>query len=170
MNMRDCLVCGTSASVPGTTGPATCPRCRRAKYLIAKRRYQQSAKGKATARLREERADVREKRRVFSASQQGQQNNKKYRQTPKGQAVGRKRAANYRSRRKNAEGILTAQDWLTILEQHKYRCYYCRKRKIKLTLDHVIPLSKGGRNSPENIVPACQSCNCAKRDKMILLC
>ena len=40
--------------------------------------------------------------------------------------------------------------------QHKNRCYYCGKRR-KLTLDHVIPLSKGGLHVKENIVPACQS-------------
>ncbi|MCK4464389.1 MAG: HNH endonuclease [Bacteroidales bacterium] len=34
------------------------------------------------------------------------------------------------------------------------------------TKDHVIPISKGGDNTKENIVPACQSCNSKKFNKI----
>jgi len=96
-------------------------------------------------------------------------NNRKYRRTPKGKAMEKRRAANYRARLKDAEGIVTAEDWLTILDNHKHRCHYCGKKRLKMTLDHVIPLSKGGRNSSENVVPACLNCNAKKRDKLIRL-
>ena len=36
------------------------------------------------------------------------------------------------------------------------------------TRDHVIPISKGGNNTKENIVPACGSCNSKKKDKILL--
>ena len=157
-------------NVETKTGPATCPTCRRAKYLIVKRRYQQSRRGQATARAREDQDEVREKRRQFSASERGKANNEKYRQTRRGKATERKKSANYRARLHDAEGVVTAEDWLEILEQHNHRCYYCHKRTLRMTLDHVIPLSKGGRNSPENVVPACHRCNCKKRDKLIRLC
>ncbi len=45
------------------------------------------------------------------------------------------------------------------------RCYYCGK-KVKpseLTMDHVIPLSRGGRSVRENLVPACKECNTKKK-------
>ena len=35
------------------------------------------------------------------------------------------------------------------------------------TKDHVIPISKGGHNTKENIVPACQSCNNKKYNKIL---
>jgi len=40
-------------------------------------------------------------------------------------------------------------------------CYYCRKKfkPADLTMDHVIPLSRGGTSSRENIVPCCKDCN-----------
>ena len=41
------------------------------------------------------------------------------------------------------------------------KCFYCGKKR-KLTMDHYIPLSKGGLHIMENIVPACVSCNCRK--------
>ncbi len=45
-------------------------------------------------------------------------------------------------------------------------CYYCgRKFEQKdLTMDHKIPLSRGGRSSKDNLVPACKECNNAKKN------
>ncbi len=168
-DMRTCRVCGMPNTVLTNKGPATCPKCRREKYLIVKRRYQKSPKGQATTSAREQREDVKEKRRRFSASKRGIENSIKYRKTIKGKLNAQKRSANYRKRLYSAEGEITIQQWMEILERHNYRCYYCKKRRFKLTLDHVIPLSKGGKNIPENIVPACRSCNAKKKDKLILL-
>ncbi len=44
------------------------------------------------------------------------------------------------------------------------RCHYCGKRLsgAKVTIDHKIPVSRGGGDVPENKVPACISCNSAK--------
>src|SRR3990167_10626282 len=95
--MRDCRVCGTSMSVPGMRGPATCQRCRREKALAVKRRYQQTAKGIATARAREQREDVREKRRVFSRSQYGRRNKATYEATEKGKRTRVKALAKYKA-------------------------------------------------------------------------
>jgi 5-methylcytosine-specific restriction endonuclease McrA len=43
-------------------------------------------------------------------------------------------------------------------------CFYCDKRLSRrtATTDHVIPRSKGGSDSPKNIVDACRKCNCDK--------
>jgi 5-methylcytosine-specific restriction endonuclease McrA len=44
-------------------------------------------------------------------------------------------------------------------------CHYCgRKFRIdELTMDHIIPLSRGGRSEKINIVPSCKECNNQKR-------
>ena len=44
-------------------------------------------------------------------------------------------------------------------------CWYCqRKVPIKeLTMDHVVPLAKGGRSVKSNLVPCCKDCNNAKK-------
>lgn len=43
-------------------------------------------------------------------------------------------------------------------------CAYCGTAK-QLTIDHIVPVSKGGKNMVGNIVPACKSCNSSKGAK-----
>lgn len=51
--------------------------------------------------------------------------------------------------------------WARLLEVFGHRCAYCRKEPGRKgwTVDHVIPLSKGGTWRMENLVPACAKCN-----------
>ena len=44
-------------------------------------------------------------------------------------------------------------------------CYYCGAKvgNKNLTMDHLIPLSRGGTSSRDNIVPACKECNNKKK-------
>jgi 5-methylcytosine-specific restriction endonuclease McrA len=51
-----------------------------------------------------------------------------------------------------------------ILKRDRYRCQYCGSRS-RLTLDHVIPRSRGGGDTWENLVAACESCNGIKGDR-----
>lgn len=52
-----------------------------------------------------------------------------------------------------------------VFKRDNYQCVYCGNRdKKKLTIDHVIPQSKGGGNTWENLVTACQKCNNEKAD------
>lgn len=70
--------------------------------------------------------------------------------------------------RRNAQGRVTAQDIRTMKKAQRSRCYYCKAKFVndKYHVDHVIPLSRGGSNSPENLVLACPSCNLSKHNKM----
>ena len=47
-------------------------------------------------------------------------------------------------------------------------CYYCHSNvgRDKLTMDHVVPLSRGGKSSKGNIVPACKTCNNKKKSML----
>ena len=44
-------------------------------------------------------------------------------------------------------------------------CQYCGTRSSDLTLDHVVPRSRSGATSWENVVACCRSCNARKRDR-----
>lgn len=43
-----------------------------------------------------------------------------------------------------------------------FRCAYCGSHRDRLSVDHIIPRSRGGRTSFENCVAACKSCNLKK--------
>jgi 5-methylcytosine-specific restriction endonuclease McrA len=56
---------------------------------------------------------------------------------------------------------------LRIYMRDKFRCQYCGDKKPagQLTLDHILPRSRGGDNSPVNVVTACVACNNRKADR-----
>ncbi|MCX8033905.1 MAG: HNH endonuclease [Thermodesulfovibrio sp.] len=47
----------------------------------------------------------------------------------------------------------------------KGKCYYCGKSTPpnELTMDHVVPLIRGGKSTKSNIVPCCKECNNKKK-------
>ncbi|OEU71220.1 MAG: HNH endonuclease [Desulfuromonadales bacterium C00003093] len=49
-------------------------------------------------------------------------------------------------------------------------CHYCEKPfpPGELTLDHIVPLARGGRSTKGNCVPACKECNNRKKDLLPL--
>jgi len=53
-----------------------------------------------------------------------------------------------------------------IMIRDNFTCQYCGTNKEKLTIDHVIPVSKGGKSSFENCVAACKKCNGKKGSKL----
>lgn len=44
-------------------------------------------------------------------------------------------------------------------------CYFCKKKftQSELTMDHIVPLIRGGKSRKGNIVPACRECNQNKK-------
>jgi 5-methylcytosine-specific restriction endonuclease McrA len=53
-----------------------------------------------------------------------------------------------------------------IYKRDGHKCVYCGNSK-QLTIDHLIPKSKGGKNTWENLVTCCSKCNVKKGDKTI---
>jgi 5-methylcytosine-specific restriction endonuclease McrA len=52
-----------------------------------------------------------------------------------------------------------------LLHRDNYTCQYCGDRRHDLTIDHIVPRSKGGTDSWENVVAACLKCNVKKGDR-----
>jgi 5-methylcytosine-specific restriction endonuclease McrA len=53
-----------------------------------------------------------------------------------------------------------------VLARDSWTCQYCGRHKPGLTVDHVIPRSRGGESVWENIVAACASCNRRKGNRL----
>ncbi|MFD2093408.1 HNH endonuclease [Blastococcus deserti] len=61
-------------------------------------------------------------------------------------------------------GYVEVTDWEWLRVKNRYRgcCAYCGKRTPRPHMDHVVPLARGGRHAPANVVPACAACNVSK--------
>ena len=76
---------------------------------------------------------------------------------------------NRRAKQTNSGGDgITLEQWEQLKADYCYLCAYCGKKK-KLTLDHIIPIYKGGKHEIENSVPACNSCNTSKGAKSLIM-
>lgn len=74
-----------------------------------------------------------------------------------------------RAREANATGSFTSEEWAALKRLYSYCCLRCEKLEPSITLepDHIVPLSKGGSHSKENIQPLCRSCNAWKGTRTI---
>lgn len=75
-------------------------------------------------------------------------------------------AHRWRTRIRGNGGSYTEAEWLALCERFGNVCLACLK-PAKLTVDHIVPVSKGGANSIDNIQPLCRPCNSRKRDRAI---
>ena len=79
-------------------------------------------------------------------------------------------ATNHRRALKLAsEGSHTEEEWQELKAFYNFKCLRCGKQEpdIKLTRDHVIPLTQGGSDSIDNVQPLCARCNSKKNNKHI---
>ena len=71
-----------------------------------------------------------------------------------------------RRERRKAQELRQGQWWKQQIGQGI--CHHCGQKfpKEKLTMEHLIPLARGGKSSKNNCVPACKECNSAKGAKL----
>ncbi|MFI3259128.1 MAG: HNH endonuclease [Rikenellaceae bacterium] len=83
--------------------------------------------------------------------------------------------ASYMIRAKMFKGLRTGEMEIRsmFIDQHfkidvgKY-CAYCGKETRNLALDHILPKSKGGKDTGDNLIKVCKSCNSSKGDTDLL--
>lgn len=66
---------------------------------------------------------------------------------------------------------ISQRSWHRQLMRQRGRCAYCNKlppQGERLTMEHIIPLSRGGAHSEGNITPACSRCNLEKNDRLLI--
>jgi len=94
---------------------------------------------------------------------------RKYHSSPKGHLKINRANHKRRARIKNTEATLTVEQWENILMIQSNHCNVCGKRFTKKrppTIDHIIPVSRGGGLTYENIQALCKSCNSRKHAKI----
>lgn len=71
----------------------------------------------------------------------------------------------YSHRRRQWEGEppgVSIGDWMRLVDRYDGRCAYCGDVADRLQMDHVVPLSRGGRHSIGNVLPACKPATTAR--------
>jgi 5-methylcytosine-specific restriction endonuclease McrA len=69
-----------------------------------------------------------------------------------------------RRERQKARDLRVTQWWKN--KRASGICHYCRGRfpARQLTMDHVVPLIRGGKSTKSNLVPCCRECNARKKN------
>jgi 5-methylcytosine-specific restriction endonuclease McrA len=82
---------------------------------------------------------------------------------------GRQYSQNRKSRLLEVGGEITAEEWEELLDFYGRKCLCCgvTEDETPIHLDHVVPISRNGKNVIENAQPLCKSCNSAKGTRII---
>ena len=140
----------------------------REKFLASKRKYNSNpvnkAKNLAYAKEYRTRPYVieREKQRRIDESDKNKEYQKEYLKTDRGRTLARAKVAKRRSLRVKSIATFTPEQMVEAKEFFDYECPYCGIKPDKFDEEHIIPLSKGGAYTRQNIVPACEFCNGSK--------
>jgi len=91
---------------------------------------------------------------------------KKYNLTINGKITRANKDHYYRNGSKDG---ITIEDWLEILKLQGNQCVLCNRSfdEVKPTFDCIIPLSKGGRFTKDNVQALCKTCNAKKNAKIL---
>ena len=143
------------------------------KYEEALRKYRETHREEINAKAKERRQqDLEHYREIGRRSREKHAEERNAYQREYGKANREKLTSytnNRRARKLEAEGSHTEEEWQELKAFYKFKCLCCGKEEpeIKLTRDHVIPLTQGGANSINNIQPLCARCNSRKNYKHI---
>lgn len=129
------------------------------KYKKLWTEYYQANKDKLNARSRERYYFLKESKPDL-LRKWNKNGRKKYRKTSNGSLVHR-----LDSQRRRSLGTINKKEWLEKLESFGGKCVNCGSSE-KITIDHIIPVSKGGTNDTNNLQPLCSHCNSSKGTKI----
>lgn len=156
------------------------------------RRYRQSEKGGETKRRgyarRMEDPAYRERMQAYwrrvNRTQPAKDRRNKYIKSPKGREAKLRKDRKYKKSEKGLEAAkrsntrrhrlleevpctLTLPEWNQIKVAQNHQCHYCGEKAETLTQDHMMPVSRGGAHTKENVVAACPRCNIKKSNKLL---
>lgn len=125
----------------------TCHYCRNSRYYGSKER------APASEVLKEERRVIINKR-----NKDWRENNKE-----KWSVINR-----LQQHKRRALGAINSTEWIAKVALLKNECQACFKTEpeVKITIDHITPVSKGGTNHIDNLQPLCMTCNQKKHTKI----
>lgn len=144
-----------------------CQECNR-KSVLRRARENPEKRRPADARYREKHRDQERQRIMRWAEENPDKVREKSARWAK-ENRDKRRANEHRRRaqKRQSQGDHTDADIKRQYKAQKGKCFWCGVKVGKTYhVDHIVPLSRGGSNSPENLVIACPACNLSKGDKL----
>lgn len=100
------------------------------------------------------------------------QREREYRLSEKGKQIAFNSQSKRRFKEENQGNGITEEQWLEMMKFFNWKCAYSGEyiggNSKERTIDHIIPLNKGGEHEVWNCVPMLRSLNCRKQDKDML--
>lgn len=170
MKTLTCEECDSTYKVSRAT------RCRDGKYrcnaCVQRRRwtnYNKSEKRKTVSRRYTTsprgRSVISHNVKLWQKTKKGKEAYKRYITSDKGR-IAKRRVGQARKARVRASGEITSSIVQQVESKYK-RCVICTTQS-QLTLDHVVPISKGGTNNIHNLIMLCSPCNSFKYNRILL--
>ena len=136
------------------------------KEVIAERQRQYYEQNKEAIAERTKQWYEQNKERIAEHS-------RKYHQSPQGQIVAFNSQCRRRAKLETQGRGITKEQWLECMSFFNWQCAYSGEYiggegKETRSLDHIVPLNKGGANEIWNVIPAYKSYNLSKQDKDLL--
>ena len=158
----------------------TCKECRaqydkseKGKQVQSKAnpKYNNSEKGKqgkAKALAKYEKSGKAKQRRAkYDKSEKGKQKRAKYNNSEKGQIVNFNKVSKRRQREQEQGVGINKEQWLEMMQFFDFKCAYSdiSLNKNNRSIDHIIPIVKGGEHEIWNMAPMDRNLNSSKQDK-----
>ncbi len=115
------------------------------------------------------REEIREQQRKYDAEHREEKRKryKEYYKTPQGQIVAFNGRIKRRQKEEQQGDGVTKEQWLEMMKYFEFKCAYSgiTLNTNNRSIDHIVPLAKGGAHEIWNCVPMDRGLNCGKRDK-----
>lgn len=173
-NGLPCVKCGTSEWYRG----GECKKCHREYGLAWQRNNPERAREYCAKRNRNNREKLAASAAAYRRNNPEKaresvnnyrRKNPEYKAAWKRNNPDRQKAYKHRrmARKAGNGGSFTAGEWKALCNHYGNKCLCCGRDNVKLTFDHVIPVSKGGTSDISNGQPLCKSCNSVKNARHI---
>ena len=139
------------------------------------REYQKEYKKEYGKKYRENNKDkIKEYKKEYREKNRDKirQKEREYRLSEKGKQIAFNSQSKRRFKEENQGNGITEEQWLEMMKFFNWKCAYSGEyiggNSKERTIDHIIPLNKGGEHEAWNCVPMLRSLNCRKQDKDML--
>lgn len=161
VGIRKEITCSRCCNVfIGCRVDALCHSCRAIRKKEVDATDYQRYKGKRLAYIKKYRSINKERQYEW---------NKKWEVRNREKRLFIKRNAQSKRARSIVSGSVSFKEWVALKQLYSNTCLGCLRTEpsIKLSMDHIQPLSKGGLHCITNIQPLCRSCNSRKQTRLV---